>query len=286
MKSTTLFQNSHNLEVGYDHENGSTYIPSTNTNCSNRLRAAYNFSKSSPDRTTSAIANKRRRANKRRKLLDSIFVDCPKAPEQYRREFCPLTFFDGSNKPSEPTTKRPSFIPQEKWTTSVSIAGGDMFIVDNSVGNKGFQYPMPKKNPYQCPPTFAMPPRQKVLDITKLGDQEHAKLLFDCAQQVEKLQSVSTKRHCHVLGDDNPKQTYVGCFGVLPNRKAPGVSTSAVTRKTNQEVSDVLNLHAKAMERIFKMYGHPYAVDIAYSSSQLILIMRPLKIVTFSVAWQ
>ena len=60
----------------------------------------------------------------------------------------------------------------------MSIAGGGMFVVDNSVGVKGFKYPC------QCPPTFAMPSQQKVLDATGFGDQEHATLLFECAQQV------------------------------------------------------------------------------------------------------
>jgi hypothetical protein len=79
---------------------------------------------------------------------------------------------------------------------------------------------MPNFNPYNCPPPFALAPRVDALNYTGLRSQEIAELVFESAQAVEQLQGSPTPRHCKVLGDDVASHKYVGCYGVLPNRKS------------------------------------------------------------------
>jgi hypothetical protein len=232
--------------IGYDHPYGSAFLPKANSNSSLRIKCAYNEGITALKKSPST-SNKRRRRNSRNKILASLFVDCQKAPPHLCRPLVPNTFFDGSIQPDCPTTSRPESIQEDDWI-SVSISKGEIGVVKVPADpNIGVSYPMPLYNPYLCPPPFALAPRARVLKFTRLDCEDFAKLVFKSAQAVEQIQGSSTERHCKVLGDEVKTHKYVGCWGVLPNRKSPGVSESAVTKKTPTEYSKTLQQFAHSI---------------------------------------
>ena len=90
------------------HQYIASHISKANSNCSNRLKAAYNYASCPPTKLSrSARTNQRRRNACRNKLFQESFIFCDKAPQNLKKNFVPFTFFDGSIEGSQPTTKRP-----------------------------------------------------------------------------------------------------------------------------------------------------------------------------------
>jgi hypothetical protein len=203
----------------------------------------------------------------------SLFFHCPKATEQYtERSFQPtLTFFDGSKDVNSPTTSRPKSIKAEHWT-SLSIAAGDLFVIDVTNPEhpyQGVSHPIPEYNPYECPPPFAMVPRHRVLLATGFENADKVDAVFNAGQTIQGLQPTSTNRHCKVLGDNVSSHKYAGCYGVVPKRLQPGTSLSAVMRNAPDDCKDILNNHARTMEQLFKLNAHPFAKRI-YGATEII----------------
>jgi hypothetical protein len=163
-----------NIEKGYDHETGSTYVPKATSSSSQRIQAGYMKAQTQPNSCRTG-ANQRRRKMRKYASHQRLYQQCRRAPEELFRDFDPKSkdcyVFDGSKDSNQPTPNRPDHIPRELWKP-LSIAGGDLMVVDTSNVYLGTQYlkPTKKNNPHNCPPPFMMPPRVDVLNSTDLKD--------------------------------------------------------------------------------------------------------------------
>lgn len=215
----------------------------------------------------------RRKKSRKTKILN-IFIKVKPAPICLCRSFDPkgsiVTVFDGSTDPTRPTTSRPNFIPKDNWN-SLSIVSGDLHAIDTSDYTKGYKYPAPTQNKFNCPPPFCLAPRAEVLNIAALNQELTVQSVFQAAKAVEALQVQPTKRHIHIFGDEGNSRKYIGGYGVLPNRMATGISESSVYTKTLlTEHAGILKKYSHNLECIFHKFADPRAVTVAKAMSNLI----------------
>jgi hypothetical protein len=261
--------------AGFDHRFGACHVPVSQSNSSKRIKAGYMDGMKSIKRENTTKAQrktKRRRMRRKHKILKSL-KPIQVAPKRFVYPFDPkspfVLVFDGSADVNCPTTKKADSISELHWK-SLSIASGDLMVVENNNPSTGIVYPEPEYNPFDCPPPFCMPPRSEVLNITRLCDDQVARSVFESAQAVEALQKTTTKRHCHIFGDEGDKRSYIGGYGILPNRNSRGLSKSAVYSKTPEVHAEVLSKFTKNLEDIFQRFGDQRAVEVAKAMSNLI----------------
>jgi hypothetical protein len=77
-----------NIENGYDHETGSTYVPKATSSSSQRIQAGYMKAQTQPNSRHTA-ANQRRRKMRKYASHQRVYQQCRRAPEELFRDFDP-----------------------------------------------------------------------------------------------------------------------------------------------------------------------------------------------------